>query len=122
LFLDAMNLHLWVGLVLKVIPFRLIPRLFSGQQPTVYSLQSAEEIKLIRAAIHRAGRASPWKNRCLVSSLAGKCMLRRRKIPSLLSLGVAKNAAGKTIAHAWLSAGEVEIVSAGEGFQELYQF
>jgi hypothetical protein len=122
LFLDALVLHLWVGLVLKVIPFRLIPKLFSSQQYTDKSLQSAEELELIREAILRAGMASPWKNRCLVSSLAGRCMLRRRKIPSQLSLGVAKNAAGKTIAHAWISTGDVEIVFADKGFQELYHF
>ena len=70
----------------------------------------------------RAGKVSPWKNRCLVSSLAARCMLRRRKITSQLSLGVAKDAGGKVIAHAWLRAGDVEIVSAGGSFHELYQF
>ena len=49
-------------------------------------------------------------------------MLRRRKIQSLLSLGVAKDASGKLIAHAWLRAGDVEIVPANDSFQELYHF
>jgi hypothetical protein len=148
LFTEALMLHLWVGLLIKVIPFRWIPQLFSsrqfetppqeedqsrysvsGRQSATFakasvagsSLQS-KDILFIQGAIQRAGRASPWKNRCLVSSLAGRCMLRKRKINSQLSLGVAKNTGGKTIAHAWLKAGNIEIFSAGGGFQELYQF
>ena len=121
MFFEAVVLHLWVGLLLKVIPFRWITRLFSSLQSPVFSHQS-EDIALIKRAIGRANIVSPWKNRCLVSSLAGRGMLRSRKIDSQLSLGAAKNVDGKTIAHAWLRAGDVEIVSAGEWFQELYQF
>ena len=139
LFLEAVVMHLWVGLLLKMIPFRWIIRHFSNQQPAAHTTSCAklrmskkasvaghslqpDDISLIKIAVGRANVVSPWKNRCLVSSLAGRGMLRRRKIASHLSLGVAKNIDGRTIAHAWLRTGDVEIVSAGEGFQELYHF
>lgn len=117
---EAYFMHLTTGLILKAIPFRWIPTLFSSQS-SVHSPQS-EEIELIRTAVQRAGMVSPWRNRCLVSSLAARCMLRRRKIHSQLSLGVAKDDGGKMIAHAWLMAGEAEIVPKGADFQQLYQF
>lgn len=41
LFLEAFLLHLWVGLLLKVVPFRWIPRLFASRQSAVGSGQSA---------------------------------------------------------------------------------
>ena len=152
LLIEAFVLHLWIGLLLKVIPFRLLPRLFvnpgftvgnqqfdapneeENQSRTrsvgteVGSLQSKvrdrqpEIIELIRRAIQRAGKVSPWKNRCLVSSLAGRCMLRQKKIPSQLSLGVAKNREGKTIAHAWLKADNIEIVERKGEYTELFAF
>ena len=133
LFIEALALHLWAGLVLKVVPFRWIPALYSSRQfetPTKEEDQSrhnvsgwqSEVIELIRSAIQRAGKVSPWKNRCLVSSLAGRCMLRRRKINSQLSLGVAKNPEGKTIAHAWMKAESIEIVERKGDFTELFFF
>jgi len=121
LFLEALALNLWVGLLLKIIPFRWIPGLFSSPQSAVGSRQPAV-IELIRDAIQRAEKVSPWRNKCMVSSLAARCMLRRRKIESQLSLGVAKNDAGRTIAHAWISVGEDEIVPRGVGYTELYFF
>lgn len=121
LFIEALALHLWAGLLLKIIPFKQVPRLFSSPQSAVGSQQS-EVIELIRSAIRRAGAVSPWRNRCLVSSLVGRCMLRRRKIGSQLSLGVAKNPDGKTIAHAWLKSGNIEIVERNGDYTELFSF
>lgn len=152
LFLEAFFLHLWIGLLLKVIPFRMIPRLFSNPQfesPTMEETQSRHTVsgrqfeaptreetqsrhimsvrqssllELIRQAIGRAAWVSPWKNKCLISSLVARCSLRRRGIGSQLSLGVARGANDKTIAHAWLKAGDIEIVEQGGDFTELYLF
>lgn len=118
--MEAAVLHFWVGLLLKVIPFRWIPRLFANPQSVVS--QQPEIIELISTATMKASKISPWKNRCLVSSLASRCMLRRRKIESKLSLGVAKDESGKLEAHAWLEAGGLEIVAGGRNFQQLFQF
>lgn len=121
LFLEALVLHLWVGLLLKVIPFRWIPRIFSSPQSAVGTQQSGD-LQLIKSALLRAGRVSPWMNRCLVSSLAARRMLNRRKISSRLSLGVAKSANGQTIAHAWLKVGDFEVVEKSGDYKELYLF
>ena len=121
LFLEAVVLHLWIGLLLKVIPFRRIPRFFASPKSKVES-PDAKVIELIRDAVARANLVSPWKNRCLVSSLAGRCMLRSRRIQSQISLGVAKDADGRTVAHAWLRSGEIEIVERRGDYTELFSF
>ncbi len=92
LFSEAYFLQLTIGLLLKIIPFRWIPKLFSGKvQGTGYTVQGTrnnehvkwnpepETITLIKAAIQRASRYSVWKNKCLVSSLAARQMLNREK-------------------------------------------
>jgi hypothetical protein len=48
---------------------------------------------------------------CLVQTLAGAAMLRRRGIPCTLSLGIARNVNGIT-AHAWLGCGDVILTGA----------
>lgn len=121
LFSEAYFLHLTTGLMLKVIPFRRIARVFSSRQSAVATRQS-EEIEQIKTAIGRASKMSPWRNRCLVSSLVARRMLNRRKVPSKLSLGVAKDKGGRTVAHAWLSAGETEVTGKHGDYQELFVF
>ena len=121
LFIESFLLHLWVGLLVKVIPFRWIARLFTGHPSSVSGMQS-EEIESVKRAIQRAGSISPWKNRCLVSSLVGRSMLNRRNIPSQLSLGVSKDAGGRTVAHAWLISGTVDVTGKQGDFQELFVF
>jgi len=150
LFLEAFLLHLWVGLLLKVVPFRWIPRLFASRQSAVGSGQSetpmeagsrtrtcpdevgsvgtavgsqqSAVIENIRDAVQRAGQVSPWRNRCLVSSLVARKMLNRRFVQSSLSLGVAKDPDGRTVAHAWLSSGEVEVTGKQGDYKELFVF
>lgn len=133
LFCESFIFHLFAGLLLKIVLFRRIPGLFSSRQfgtPAQPEDQSryavsgwqALMIEKIRLAIQRAGWVSPWKNRCLVSSLAGRWMLRRRKIESELSLGVAKDAKGRLLAHAWLKSGDLEIVEKRGEFTEVYHF
>lgn len=133
LFLEALVLHLWVGLLLKLVPFRKIAELFSGQQPDilaggeVQSLNSvpgwqSEKTEEIRRAVERAGAFSPWRNRCLVSSLAAKRMLNRRDIPSVLSLGVSRGSRGRVVAHAWLKSGNCELVRKDGDYTVLYTF
>jgi hypothetical protein len=120
-FLEAAFLQLWAGLVLKLIPFRWIPRFFANPQNVMDSPQSPL-LSLIKESVRRAENVSPWKNRCLVSSLAARCMLRRRRIGSSLSLGMAKEADGRMTAHAWLTAGDIEIVERGGDYKELFYF
>lgn len=133
LFLEAFFFHVLAGLILKVVPFRRIPGMFGSRQydtPTLEEDQSrhsvsgrpSEDIELIRMAVQRAGSVSPWRNRCLVSSLAGRCMFRRRKIESQLFLGMTKDGNGKSVAHAWLKSGDTEVVSMNGDYISLYVF
>ena len=128
LFCEALFLHLWVGLLLKIIPFRKIPELFENKiQGTRYKVQGSrnqeqETLLLLKAATQRAAGVSPWKNKCLVSSLAARRMLNRRRIESQVLLGVAKDSGKKLIAHAWIRSGDFEVVKKNGNFTEMYRF
>ena len=76
----------------------------------------------VKKAIGRAGLVSPWKNRCLVESLAARSMLNRRRIQSQISLGVTHDEKKKLIAHAWIRAGDTEIVPERGDYHEMYLF
>lgn len=151
LFLEALFFQLTTGLILKVLPFRLIPRLFKNpmhspssqltthdSRLTTHSSQFTPDSSLltphssyltphtlplqIKEALRRSSPLSPWKNKCLVSSLAARCMLKRRKIRSDLFLGVGKNEAGRMVAHAWIIADGIEMVPKGELYMEIKSF
>lgn len=127
-FLEALFLQVGIGFLLKLVPFRKIPGLFknreqgSGFRVQGSKLKEQETLLLLKAAIQRAAMISPWRNKCLVSSLAARCMLNRRKIGSQLSLGVAKGPGGKMVAHAWLKAGNLEIVERIGDYYDLFAF
>jgi hypothetical protein len=125
---EAFLFQLFTGLILKLVPFRMIPRLYSlplnlrSQISILTSGKSYIRSVKIKQAILITSRLSPWKNKCLVQSLAARWMLNLRKIPSRLSLGVALNEDKKLIAHAWLKTGEFEIVEISGSFSELFLF
>lgn len=57
--------------------------------------------RLVAWAIERGAVRLPWRSRCLVRALAGRWMLGRRGVTSVLCLGVAREG-GVLTAHAWL--------------------
>ena len=128
LFLEALALQMWVGLLLKIIPFRWIPKLFKDKVQRTRNQKEGGHgpepglLEQIKTAIHRATLFSPWKNKCLVQSLAARRMLSRRRISSQLSLGVAHGEGRRMIAHAWLKTGDFEIVQKGGEYTGLYLF
>jgi len=128
LFLEAFFCQLWAGLIIKIIPFRYTPVLYaaklrgSGFMVHGDTNSGQEVIGEVKKAIERAGIISPWKNRCLVESLAARRMLNRRRIPSQISLGVALDENKELIAHAWIRAGDTQIVSEGGDYREMYLF
>ena len=81
-----------------------------------------EYLQSIKTAVHRANQLAFWKNVCLVQSLAGRWMLKRRKIASRLSLGVAHGEKNEIIAHAWLKINDFEITTKGLFYKELIEF
>lgn len=79
-------------------------------------------LRQIKWALYNADRLSLWKNRCLVQSIAGRWMLQHRKIPSQIFFGVKHENIRKIVAHAWLKAGDFEIVEKGDDYRELTHF
>jgi Transglutaminase-like superfamily len=79
---------------------------------TLRAAASLSEVELateISWAVTRAARYLPFKAVCLPQAIAAKAMLRRRRIDSVLHLGVAKDSQAHLQAHAWLDAAGVEV-------------
>jgi hypothetical protein len=70
----------------------------------------------IKSALAKANRLTFWKNRCMVQSVAGRWMLKRRGIASSFFIGIRHDSRKKLTAHAWLTADGLEIVPRGNGF------
>lgn len=103
--------------VVLLLPFRwttkllgLCPALAIAVEPV-----SDDVVAPIAWALRIASSRSPWRNTCLSQALAGVTMLRRRRIPAILTLGIAREAGGRSglSAHAWLSCGSLILTGAG---------
>jgi hypothetical protein len=98
------------------LPFRwLVPLIGRPQAAANYSTVALgtdenSTASAIRQAILRGAGRLPWHSSCLVRALAAQIMLRRRRLPSVLQLGVRAGAAKELSAHAWLRCGEIDIV------------
>lgn len=78
----------------------------------------------IGIVVQKVSKYTPWESKCLVKALTAQTMLRTRKIPSTVYLGVAKDEDKKLIAHAWLRCGE-NIITGGDerhGFTMVAKF
>lgn len=112
---------LWLALArtaILTIPFRWTSRLFAlkpGDGNTALDQPSHREIaRRVGWALGVAAARSPWQSTCLAQALAGSGMLRRRRIPATLAMGVVK-AADETDnlkAHAWLSCNGIILTGA----------
>jgi|SRR5580658_1658858 hypothetical protein len=113
---------LWLFLArvaLMFVPFARIARYLGRSAPPAAvpapisrSTASPCEVELaaeIGWVVTRAARYLPFKAVCLPQAIAAKVMLRRRRINSVLHLGVAKNSDAHLQAHAWLDAAGVEV-------------
>ena len=105
-------------MMLIFIPFRKIAPLL-GESISA-DLRSRAQRSLrperIRAAIRRASACAPWRTKCFEQALAGKLMLRNRRMSGVISFGV--NKAGERLnAHAWLEC-EGVIVTGAIGMKE----
>lgn len=98
----------WLGvsrLLLLVVPFRWIAphlgkQVAEGEQKEEPS--SIPRSRHIGWAVRAVAAYTPWQSACLVQALAAKRMLQRRRIPSTLYLGVAKDKDASMQAHAWV--------------------
>jgi len=90
------------------VPFR---RLAAGLGDKMVESPAAENevqratVAPIGWAVQGLGRRLPWMSQCLVQAVAATWMLQRRRIPSTLYFGLAKDVSGQLEAHAWVRSG-----------------
>ena len=103
-------------LAVLILPFRWIaPHL--GSHMAAGADTGAVPMAILKGvswAVDRAAHHLPFEVVCLPQAMAAKAMLRRRGIPSILYLGVARHEGMK--AHAWLRVGD-RVVTGGAGLE-----
>jgi len=91
----------------RLAPFRYLALTLGQSQrelPDTHPPRAANlSLRVARGLQSAAGRL-PWHTTCLERAVAAKWMLRRRRVPSTLYLGVRRSGPG-LIAHAWLRSG-----------------
>ena len=118
LFLEANFFLTLASLVRILIPLRWYAPFLGNHMNVIQEEMEDEELKLkllvIVRAIKRGSKYMPFECKCLVQAIAGKAMLRLRRIRSTVYLGVAKDEESKLIAHAWVQVGNINITG-GKG-------
>jgi hypothetical protein len=134
LLIEAAIWLLVTRVALLAVPFpRLARRLGAFVPPTDQRVTEAwqgcsEADKRLAAeigwAVVRAARHVPFKAVCLPQAMAGRIMLRRRGVASVLHFGAAKGRDKPIDAHAWLDAAGVEVTGypVAEQFSEIACF
>lgn len=115
-------------LAIRLLPFRWIAatllRQDAGDSARREGASAKRNARRVRWAVTCAADRSPFRLECLARALAGRAMLRRRRVPSSLRLGARKGDASGLNAHAWLLVGDV-FVTGHEGhetFTEVARF
>src|SRR5262245_11844893 len=105
LFFESFVLLIVLRPSLFVLPFRSMLNLVgrASVQPT--RAPSIVEIERMRWAVLTASRYVPGGRHCLTRALVAKLLFGRRGQGVDLRIGVAKDNAGRLIAHAWLESG-----------------
>lgn len=90
----------------------------AGEESEQHYRQAAR----ISHVVNRICSRTPWESKCLVRALTAQHLLRRRRIPSTLYLGVGKKDDGM-IAHAWLRCGKYFVIGGnGESYAMVAKF
>lgn len=98
----------------RCLPFRRIAVRLGDHMEETGLTDEPEQARVGRRvgwAIAAVSARAPWRCQCLEQALAGKAMLRRRRIPNTMYLGAARAAGeGRPVeAHAWLRAGTLHV-------------
>ena len=84
-----------------------------GQSPQAAAVPLSETDRLrvatVKWAVECAARHVPFRAVCLLRAMAARAMLERRRIGSEMHFGVLRRPDGALAAHAWLSAGNLEV-------------
>lgn len=116
LVLEALAWLCWAKLLLRVVPFRWVtPRLGQSRLESSQSVSPQERRVAVRIvwAVQGVAWYAPVRFVCLPKAIATKWMLRRRRLPSTLYIGVQRREQDRMTAHAWVRVGE-EILVGGE--------
>jgi len=98
-------------LAVHLLPFRwLAPRLGRmGGETNARSItaERQRQAQQVGWAVTALARRLPWDSKCLAQAVAGKWMLQRRGLPSILYLGIDHGSGEENwlVAHAWLLCG-----------------
>lgn len=106
--------------VLLTIPFKRIAP-YLGQQVEKNDVPKSDSppsdvVRQVGWAVDVMSRRTFWESACLAQAIAGKFMLKQRRLTSRLYLGTRKDEAGQFTAHAWLQSGN-EILLGGRGHE-----
>lgn len=105
---------------LLIVPFeRMAPYLGKQLQADQAPLTNGAPPTIARKicwSIEVMAYRTPWESACLAQAVAGKLMLKRRKLTCLMYLGMRKDPKGEFMAHAWLQSGGVVLLG-GHGHE-----
>lgn len=112
LLLEAFALLGMARLLVLAIPFRWLARSLGAHMQESGARTNPDDLhlaRLIGQAVCSAANNTPWQSVCLPQAVAGQWMLKRRRIPATIYLGVAKADAKpeQLAAHAWLRCGDI---------------
>ena len=125
--LEALGWLCWARLLLISVPFRWItPHLGRQMAETPLPMNDRERPIAMRIswAVGAAERHAPIDLVCLPQAMAAKWMLRRRRLPSTLYLGLRGGEKAGLTAHAWLRVGDKILTGRAEakGHQVIASF
>ena len=111
---------LFLSKIIVYFPFKHYIKLL---KPSNIAEEEANPMLLnkISTSLRRANKLVFWENVCLVKSVAARFMLKRRRIPSVLVLGLQMKDGKKLKAHAWIKSGDYYITPRGDiDFKEIF--
>lgn len=93
-------------LSIALLPFDRVASLcgLSPADPVPETGPASPRAERVGWAVRAMSSRTPWSNPCLTQALAGFLMLRRRRLPGVICLGVEKR--NTVRAHAWLRSGD----------------
>jgi hypothetical protein len=115
LFTEAWCLLAVSRFMLVFMPFKkIIPKVSKPDPAVVQPCTAANTLLfLVKTAVGRACRYSPWRTKCFEQALAAKMMLKRRGVVTTIFFGVLKDDANKLNAHAWLKSADIVVTGGG---------
>ncbi len=77
-----------------------------NETPETPVTANGDLLESVNIAFSRANRYVSWRSKCYEQAIAAKMILRGYGLESTLYYGVAKDAGGQLLAHAWLRCGD----------------